>query len=216
MHKTIHCESAKRCKNRKFSETLTSFQTICSITEIVCSRLNYFYSIIFCFACLTKWNSENLPVRPPFCRESQWEISSARPSLHCEFDMKFRRILSEMQKIPNVQRGDVYCASGRRAGLRFNKRSFNFFFDPISDLCALNQSQVWNICKLFSQWQPVIVDVFLVRKLTHGVWITCNNVGQKYLFGKLCFADVMYKDPATRIGVVWAFLWSYHHAISLH
>ena len=87
-----------------------------------------------------------------------------------------------------------------------------------TDLCALNQSQVWNICKLFSQWQPVIVDVFvfLVRKLTHGVWITCNNVGQKYLFGKLCFADVMYKDPATRIGVVWAFLWSYHHAISLH
>ena len=27
---------------------------------------------------LTKWNSENLPARPPFCRESQWEISSTR------------------------------------------------------------------------------------------------------------------------------------------
>ena len=172
MHKTIHCESAKRCKNRKFSETLTSFQTICSITEIVCSRLNYFYSIIFCFACLTKWNSENLPVRPPFCRESQWEISSARPSLHCEFDMKFRRILSEMQKIPNVQRGDVYCASGRRAGLRFNKRSFNFFFDPISvqdgSLCteskpALKYLQIvftmaagdcWCVCVFSSETHP--------------------------------------------------------------
>ena len=96
--------------------------------------------------------------------------------------------------------------------------SISSLIPSVTDLCALNQSQVWNICKLFSQWQPVIVDVFvfLVRKLTHGVWITCNNVGQKYLFGKLCFADVMYKDPATRIGVVWAFLWSYHHAISLH
>ena len=30
---------------------------------------------------LTKWNSENLPARPPFCRESQWEISSTRPPL---------------------------------------------------------------------------------------------------------------------------------------
>ena len=74
---------------------------------------------------LTKWNSENLPARPPFCRESQWEISSTRlPPLLCEFDMKFRRILSEMQKIPNVQGGDVYCA--RR--LLFQQKVFHFLW----------------------------------------------------------------------------------------
>ena len=64
----------------------------------------------------------------------------ALPSLRCEFDMKFRRILSEMQKIPNVQPGDVYCAAGGEPAFPFQQKVFQFLssYHP-ARLSAWNQ-----------------------------------------------------------------------------
>ena len=129
---------------------------------------------------LTKWNSENLPARPPFCRESQWEISSTRlPPLLCEFDMKFRRILSEMQKIPNVQGGDVYCA--RR--LLFQQKVFHFLWShhpaSQSSLCMeLDQffTALWNTTFGSLFLQQVICYNWKILQLSDRLEKACLNL----------------------------------------
>ena len=97
----------------------------------------------FCFACLTKWNSENLSVQRspgPFCRESQWEIFSACPpplplsALWVWYEIPGNSFRNAKDSKRSRHGWRVLCAKkgdGWSPALLFNKRSFNFF-QPIS------------------------------------------------------------------------------------
>ena len=101
------------------------------------------------------------------------------PSLLCEFDMKFRRILSEMQKIPNVQGGDVYCA--RR--LLFQQKVFHFLWShhpaSQSSLCieldrfftALWKTTIGSLCL-----QQVICYNWKILQLSDSFEKACLNL----------------------------------------
>lgn len=144
------------------------------ITYSLCNIFNVLKH--FCFACLTKWNSENLSVQRspgPFCRESQWEIFSAcppsPPSLRSvsliwnsgEFFQKCKRFQTFKA------RGDVYCARRRETGepsSDFQQKVFQFLtaHQPCK-LCAWNQPHLYRVKDI---WQNIIWKQFLKSAFT--------------------------------------------------
>ena len=130
----------------------------------------------FCFACLTKWNSENLSVQRspgPFCRESQWEIFSAcppsPPSLRSvsliwnsgEFFQKCKRFQTFKARVTCIVRKE-----GRRVkpSSAFQQKVFQFLsaHQPCK-LCAWNQPHLYRAKDV---WQNIIWKQFLKSAFT--------------------------------------------------
>ena len=173
---------------KKGVKTLNTFGPLCLWQCFIwdgCFYWNWLSKYISCWNFLLYfiWQSETRKICPldlHFVENLNGKSPvRASPPLLCEFDMKFRRILSEMQKIPNVQGGDMYCA--RR--LLFQQKVFHFLWShhpaSQSSLCMeLDQffTALWNTTFGSLFLQQVICYNWKILQLSDRLEKACLNL----------------------------------------